>query len=190
MTFPRLVQALAAGEDVGGIRGLVARRDGGSHFVSLAPERVQDLDTLPYPSYRDYFEQLRAVPGTGARSGSVLVESSRGCWWGGAPPLHVLRPERDVDGVPVEVGRPGAGRDRGPVPPLRRHPGREVDNILDLQCFRDLLPELARRRLDLGLSYETKHAGAEALDPRLDRAHARLPRIMARARARHRTCSS
>ncbi len=76
---------------------------------------------------------------------------------GRADALHVLRPQRRDDGVSQQVG---AARARRAARTWRRHyPGCDiqvVDNILDLKYFKTLLPELAERKLNVSLFYETK----------------------------------
>src|SRR6185503_4128728 len=49
--------------------------------VPTAPA-VSDLDALPYPEYRDFFEQFQRSKFGRAWQPSVFVETSRGCWWG------------------------------------------------------------------------------------------------------------
>lgn len=63
----------------------------GDALPDEAPHRiVEDLDSLPYPDYDDFFELLTTDAGQAVLSaakyaaGSVTLylESSRGCWWG------------------------------------------------------------------------------------------------------------
>jgi ribosomal peptide maturation radical SAM protein 1 len=82
ISFPRLVTELMHGGDGHGITGVVSRRDGTSHVTTLVPERVRDLDTLPHPDFDDFFTQQAATyPGVRIPR-RILMESSRGCWWG------------------------------------------------------------------------------------------------------------
>jgi magnesium-protoporphyrin IX monomethyl ester (oxidative) cyclase len=41
-----------------------------------------DLDSLPPPEYDDYFEKVRDLGLAGEFTVGLLVETSRGCWWG------------------------------------------------------------------------------------------------------------
>jgi ribosomal peptide maturation radical SAM protein 1 len=43
---------------------------------------VIDLDQLPIPDYRDYFDQLSLLSEKDRVRSSIPFESSRGCWWG------------------------------------------------------------------------------------------------------------
>ncbi len=43
---------------------------------------LNDLDTAPVPNYDDYFDQVVASGFTNQISPGLLIETSRGCWWG------------------------------------------------------------------------------------------------------------
>ena len=60
LTFPRLLTTLRGGGDPAEIPGVVARRAGDSVYSSLSPQRVHDLDELPYPDFDEFFEQSDA----------------------------------------------------------------------------------------------------------------------------------
>lgn len=156
LSLPQLVGALLKGAEVRGIPGVISRVDDRSHYVSLVPERVKELDTLPFPNYDDYFEQLaRLVPDHAEKVG-VLMESSRGCWWGekhhctfcGLNGTSMAFRSKSADRVLDEIGALSTR--------YRPQYIEMVDNILDMHYFRDLLPELQKRSLKLGLFYETK----------------------------------
>ncbi|MFW9996775.1 MAG: RiPP maturation radical SAM C-methyltransferase, partial [Candidatus Odinarchaeota archaeon] len=50
-----------------------------NRFIECAP--IEDLNSLPYPDYSDFFEQKKAY-GIAVESNRICFESSRGCWWG------------------------------------------------------------------------------------------------------------
>jgi len=157
ISFPCLVQALATGRSPHGIPGVVARRDGCSYASTLEPERVNDLDELPYPVFDDYFEQrATAFPGERRTPTGILMESSRGCWWGQKHHCTFC----GLNGMAMTYRRKSAGRVLEEIVELSRryHAGHVemVDNILDMDYFGDLVPELARLDLGLQLFYETK----------------------------------
>ena len=89
------------------------------------------LDDLPVPDYAEYFqraENLGVLPRAGHRRMRASLRERAGLLVGGQAPLHVLRAERDVDVVPAQVGRPGAGgaRPAGPaVPDVPLRGGRQ-----------------------------------------------------------------
>jgi ribosomal peptide maturation radical SAM protein 1 len=187
LSLPRLVSALDGAGSPDAIPGVISRRSGVTVCPSLVPERVKDLDTLPYPEFDDYFEQLS---GTGQGGASILMESSRGCWWGEkhhctfcglngtAMAYRSKSADRVLDEITAQTSRYGATHIE------------MVDNILDMHYFRDLLPELKRRRLRLGLFYETKanltkdqvrlmcDAGITAIQPGIESFSTNVLRIM------------
>ena len=73
VTFPQLVLRLASGDRVDKLRGVVYRR-GGVSVDTGPPEKVVDLDALPFPDFHDYFDILAR---TGAPRGSTGTWSSR-----------------------------------------------------------------------------------------------------------------
>jgi ribosomal peptide maturation radical SAM protein 1 len=154
ISFPQLVERLRDGGDVHGIPGVISRREGTSCYTSLQPERVQDLDALPYPDYGDYFEQRRRLSRPGIAW--VLMESSRGCWWGEKSHCTFC----GLNGLSMTYRAKSAERALDEILTLTTRyntPHLEmVDNILDMQYFRDLLPELKQRGIALQMFYETK----------------------------------
>jgi ribosomal peptide maturation radical SAM protein 1 len=189
IAFPRLIEALREGQDVHPIPGLISRRDGNTSFADLHPERVRDLDTLPYPDYDDYFEQERqflSAPG----SGYVLMESSRGCWWGEKQHCTFC----GLNGSSMQYRSKTARRALDEVLALTaRYDTRRVemvDNILDMRYFQDFFPELAARGGGLEIFYETKAnlrrdqmallkaAGVTAIQPGIESFSSHVLRLM------------
>jgi ribosomal peptide maturation radical SAM protein 1 len=157
ISFPRLIRALADGENPHGIPGVISRRAGESYASTLVPERVSDLDDLPYPSFDDYFEQ-RAVHSAGRAQAArgILMETSRGCWWGEKHHCTFC----GLNGMAMTYRRKSAERALAEIVELSERYKAEyiemVDNILDMGYFTNLLPEMASRKLRLRLFYETK----------------------------------
>ena len=153
VSFPRLVDALSEGGDPRAIPGVIARHDGQSGALSLSPEKVADLDDLPVPDYGDFFEQLAVF---GDSDAGILMESSRGCWWGekhhctfcGLNGTTMAYRSKSANSVLAEI--------ETQVSRYRRNNIEMVDNILDMRYFNDLLPRLRSRGLRLDLFYETK----------------------------------
>jgi ribosomal peptide maturation radical SAM protein 1 len=117
---------------------------------------VGDLDALPYPEYRDFFEQFERSRFARAWQPSVFVETSRGCWWGER--MHCTF--CGLNGETMAYRSKSAPRALAELTHLAdTYPGCDVqvvDNILDLKYFKTLLPELAARKLPVSLFYETK----------------------------------
>ncbi|GII00048.1 RiPP maturation radical SAM C-methyltransferase [Planobispora takensis] len=156
ISFPRVVEALRRGGDPHEIPGVIARHGGRSRHTSLTPERVEDLDALPYPDYDDFFAQAGRPPLAGRGRPGVLMESSRGCWWGQKHHCTFC----GLNGLSMAFRSKSAARVLDELTALceRYSPAHVemVDNILDMHYFRDLIPELKRRGLELGLFFEVK----------------------------------
>lgn len=114
------------------------------------------LDGLPPPNYDDYFEEWRTHPYRQLIRPSILLESSRGCWWGEkrrctfcglhSQGIHFRsKPGKKVSQeIRTQVSRYGSKRLFA------------VDNILAKDYFSTLLPELSDHAQDLQLFYEAK----------------------------------
>jgi ribosomal peptide maturation radical SAM protein 1 len=157
ISFPRLIQALAQGEEPHGIPGVISRRGGESYASSLVPDRIRDLDDLPYPVFDGYFEQRAAyLPGDRKASAGILMETSRGCWWGEKHHCTFC----GLNGMAMTYRRKSAERAMKEITELSSRYNPEhiemVDNILDMGSFASLLPWLAERDLHLRFFYETK----------------------------------
>lgn len=78
-----LVRALRGQLSMATVPG-IAWRDSGSAAVSQspAPPPLVDLDELPIPDYDDFLEQHRASSWRSHWPPFLLLETSRGCWWG------------------------------------------------------------------------------------------------------------
>ena len=115
---------------------------------------VTRMDTVPTPDYDDYFRQLDEVAVGRRIEPGLLLESSRGCWWGA---LHNCTfcglngtgmgyrsksPERALEDFRVLEERYGSRR------------FEVVDNILDMRYFASVLPQLENRGMNI--FYETK----------------------------------
>jgi ribosomal peptide maturation radical SAM protein 1 len=158
LLFPALARRVLDGQSIAGLAGVRTRAGVDEEFArgrfSSAP-MVRDLDALPYPDYTDFFAQFEASR-MGAYVPSVLLETSRGCWWG--EKMHCT-----FCGL---NGQTMAFRSKSPQRAMdelawlaHRHPGSDVqvtDNILDMRYFKDLLPALAKRPGGPELFYEVK----------------------------------
>ncbi|APR76765.1 radical SAM/B12 binding domain protein [Minicystis rosea] len=121
--------------------------------LASTPAPVHDLDRLPIPDFSDYFDRVGQMPSISPR---LVVETSRGCWWGakhhctfcglnaGGMAYRSKSPERVVDEL---TGL----SDRWAVKRVEC-----VDNILDPRHVGSVFPELSRRNAGLDLFYETK----------------------------------
>lgn len=106
------------------------------------------------PVYQDYFDTLRSLPTLGKIvRPSLPIQASRGCWHGKCKFCGLNAPQ-----LPYR-SRPAAGV-LAELDELSSRYGVEhfefLDNILDLRCFNDLIPELIRRGAPYKLFYEVR----------------------------------
>jgi len=155
-SFPALVQKLLAGEEtsVATIPGLIYRKDGETCSTG-SPKRVFEMDSLPIPDFTEFFDRF-AEGGTRTYSPLLLMESSRGCWWGARS--HCTFCGLNGDGMAFRSK--SADRFLSELETLvARWPTdivEMVDNILDVKYFREVIPRLAAREERLELFYEVK----------------------------------
>jgi ribosomal peptide maturation radical SAM protein 1 len=159
VVFPELVRRVLESRPLSGVPGVHIRESVDAALARGAltgAPMVRNLDELPYPDYSDYFQQFAASRYGREWQPSVLLETSRGCWWGER--MHCTF--CGLNGQTMTYRSKSARRALDELVHLsERHPECDVqvtDNILDLGYFKDFLPELARRRLGVSLYYETK----------------------------------
>lgn len=159
LIFPEFVRRVLAGQAVDDLPGVHTGRRGGLSVLDNRPTNapaVKDMDALPYPDYSDFFAQWGASQIDKRIPPRLLYETSRGCWWG----------ERNhctfcgLNGEGMAYRSKSAQRALDELLHLAsQHPGcpvTVVDNILDMKYFKDFIPELTARQLELKLFYEIK----------------------------------
>src|SRR5439155_6611144 len=159
LVFPELVRRALAGEPVSGLVGVrTPARVGAELAFGRFPNAptVQNLDDLPEPDYDDFFAEFGKSRYARNWQPGIFCETSRGCWWG--EKMHCTF--CGLNGGSMAFRSKSARRAIEELSGLtKRHPGCDVqltDNILDMGYFKDFLPELVARKLDLDLFYETK----------------------------------
>jgi ribosomal peptide maturation radical SAM protein 1 len=153
VAFPALVQRLLRDENYGELPGIL--HQGESRSLTL-PAVVNELDMLPIPQYRDYFARLSASTLRSQVAPSLLIETSRGCWWGAKQ--HCTFCGLNGDTMSFRAKSPDRAYDEFAA--LSTGYGVRkiecVDNILDMRLLNTLMPRLAHSGLDLDLFYEVK----------------------------------
>jgi ribosomal peptide maturation radical SAM protein 1 len=157
--FGDLVARMMARQPFDDVPGVLTRATADATLSAGRPpatSSVKDLDALPYPDFGDYFEQFSRTRFARDWQPSIFVETSRGCWWGER--MHCTF--CGLNGATMAFRSKSASRALEELTHLvDTYPGSDiqvVDNILDLKYFKTLLPELAKRKLDVSLFYETK----------------------------------
>jgi ribosomal peptide maturation radical SAM protein 1 len=157
--LPELVRRALASRSLSGLPGVRARETIEEEFRSgrfqNAPT-IPRLDDLPYPDFRDFFEQFGASRYGREWEASLFFETSRGCWWGEKSHCTFC----GLNGSSMTYRSKSARRAVDELVQLtQEHPRCDIhvtDNILDMSYFKDFLPELAERKLGADLFYETK----------------------------------
>ena len=159
VVFPEIVRSILASGSIGNIQGIFSRERPFLPVAGQSPQNTvmtRDLDTVPIPDYDDYFEQLRESSIELPREPTLLLETSRGCWWGEKQHCTFC----GLNGTTMTYRSKSAQRALDELIYLAdRHPGCKVtvvDNILDMKYFKTFLKVLAERKRDFGLFYEVK----------------------------------
>lgn len=159
VVFPDLVERHRAGRSISDLTGVRTRDRLKEEFAfNRFPNApiVATMDSLPYPDYREYFEQFARSRFDADWQPGTFMETSRGCWWGER--MHCTF--CGLNGATMKYRSKSATRALDEMTAMATaHKNADiqiVDNILDLDYFKTLLPELAARQVDFGLFYETK----------------------------------
>jgi ribosomal peptide maturation radical SAM protein 1 len=154
-TFPELIKRLAYGHPIDDLPGLVYRRNGISHATGNGPMTTR-LDQLPIPDFSDYFARVRRMALPPGADPCVLLETSRGCWWGEKNHCTFC----GLNAQSMEYRTKSADRAVAEVEELKNRYGvsfvRVVDNILNHAFFDDFIPSLARKKLGVAVFFEVK----------------------------------
>lgn len=152
ISFPKLLDGIFRSGSTA-VPGVL--QQGQSNTV-VKSEAVQDLNVLPYPDYDDYFAQLDRSRVGREQAYQVIVETSRGCWWGAKH--HCTFCGLNGDTMAFRSKTPQRAYDE--MTTLCRKYGLQrvgcVDNILDMRYIDTLFPQLAESGLQLELFYEVK----------------------------------
>ncbi|WP_312034078.1 RiPP maturation radical SAM C-methyltransferase [Actinoplanes sp. TBRC 11911] len=187
--FPRLLRALATGDDPAAIPGVISRS--GKPAPPAPP--LHDLDALPVPDYGEFFERserLGLADKTGRARVWIPVETARGCWWGArhhctfcglngtTMAFRSKSPDRVLDELAVQTRRWGSFRFAA------------VDNILDVGYLRTLFPRIVAQGRGYEMFYEVKanlsrdqvgllaRAGVSRIQPGLESLSSRVLALM------------
>lgn len=158
-SFPAFLEQVVADENSVSIPGVIGRQALSRTNMDFDELGQVRLDDLPVPNYRDYFSQLaETAPAGSIQTADIQLpfESSRGCWWGQkhhctfcglngkAMAYRAKSPERLVAELSSLADLYGSLR------------FSSVDNIIDHNYLRTLLPKLASLGVDYDLFYEVK----------------------------------
>lgn len=159
-SFPKLVRRILEnkapkGPVKTGILG-VLHRNGSKSVSGGATELVTKMDALATPDFSDYFTQLNNCTVASSVIPTLLIESSRGCWWGAKSHCAFC----GLNGNTMTFRSKSASRILSELDYLvdrwRTDEVQLADNILDMHYFKDMLPALAKSHKSYHLFYEVK----------------------------------
>ena len=159
IVFPELVQRMLERKPYDDLRGVYTATNANSFPVNhryVGASSVREMDSLPVPNYDDYFQQLNESHLDKYYQPRILFESSRGCWWGERSHCTFC----GLNGETIAYRSKSQTRALEELVHLKNKypncPISAVDNILDMKYFKELVPELAARKLNLEMFYEVK----------------------------------
>lgn len=104
---------------------------------------VDNIDSVPIPDYTDYFEELKRYANKEDLVPGLVMETSRGCWWGqknkcsfcglngNNAKFRTKSTDRVIDEIKMLSGKYGL------------HRFSFSDNIMDMKHFQELLPRIS-----------------------------------------------
>jgi ribosomal peptide maturation radical SAM protein 1 len=154
--FPELVRRIRAGAPVHDLGGVTCRINGET-VTSSAPQMfVANLNDLPYPDHRDYYQALQNSTALDMIVPETTMETSRGCWWGQKHHCTFC----GLNGMGMTYRSKSPERAYQEIKYLlETYKSPEIfntDNIVDVRYFSELFPRLAADGVKLQLFYETK----------------------------------
>ncbi len=188
--FKDLLDALESKSSLSKIGGLCWRDFNGNPVVNMTPARPVNMNEVPAPDYSNFFNLLENSPLSKWIEPELILEASRGCWWGAKHQCTFC----GLNGSFIEY------RSKSPetfleelkqaVNCYRVLDISMADNILDMTYFKSLLPKLAELDLDLRMFVEIKanitpdqvsllrEAGFVAVQPGIESLNSKVLRIM------------
>lgn len=153
--FVSFLEEVDRGRLAGGHENICVR--GKPTNLTTSTKRVKvELDALPFVDYDDYFSQLTCIRDREQVRPRVLLETSRGCWWGEKSHCTFC----GLNGSSMAFRAKSAGRAFSEIHHLSMKypdsPISVVDNIIDYRYFDTLLPKLHSANINVDLFYETK----------------------------------
>jgi ribosomal peptide maturation radical SAM protein 1 len=159
VVFPNIVRTLITGAKVRSSSGVYSRLGQALPAFDDKPsntEMVVDMDSLPVPDFDDYFKACETANLSKTIKPVLLVETSRGCWWGEKHHCTFC----GLNGQNMRYRSKTPKRVLSELTLLSdKYPGltfQVVDNILDMAYFKEFLPLLVRQQPGFKFFYEVK----------------------------------
>jgi ribosomal peptide maturation radical SAM protein 1 len=162
VVFPEIVERVLQRRGLEGLEGVYWDRSrlpaGAGDVVNAAPP--SHMNDLPYPMFDGFFEDLERLGVEIPMEIYLSLETSRGCWWGQHPKRHCTF--CSLNGAVLTYSSKSSKRMVEEIEFFaRKYPGKPLimtDSIVEMDYFRDALPELANRQLGATIQYETRAA--------------------------------
>lgn len=124
--------------------------------LSLTRAIFNDLNATPIPDFEDYFKAIEPLALADAIVPGLLLETSRGCWWGAVHHCTFC----GLNGSSMGYRSKTPDRVLSEIQELERRHGvsnfEVVDNILDMAYLRSVLPRLRDGESERHFFYEVK----------------------------------
>ncbi|HYV95297.1 MAG TPA: RiPP maturation radical SAM C-methyltransferase [Chitinophagales bacterium] len=158
-SFPAFIEHVSNNAPLSEIKkipGLIYRNENGETTYSGKAPLIKQMDDLPIPDFSDYFEVFRHSSYRSNIVPSLLLETSRGCWWGAKNHCTFC----GLNGGSMAFRSKTSTRVLEEINYLSDTWNITfiecVDNILDMQYFHDLMPKLAENPNKFQFFYEVK----------------------------------
>ena len=127
-----------------------------ANSTTIKPEPFSDLDKIPAPCFDDFFDALKNSRFSAKISPCVIMESSRGCWWGAKHHCTFC----GLNGDSMEYRSKSAEKFLNELDQVQTKysVGRFhiTDNILDMGYFKSVIPSLEQSEKRRHFFYEIK----------------------------------
>ena len=158
ISFPILVKGLLEKEniDTDSIPGMLSRAHIKSGFNQEKSLSVQDMDSLAYPDFSEYFSFLKDNADQNTFEVQIPLETSRGCWWGQRKRCvfcghcfenNMAFKSKSPSRVMEEVEY---------LSDKYNSTFRMSDDIMDYNYYRTLLPAIAKKKQKISFFWEVK----------------------------------
>lgn len=156
IVFPELVYCHRNHLPKPKLRGVSYQNEDSHNARVNAPEA--ELELLPLPLFDDFMHEYAGSPSVSSLglTPSVLIETSRGCWWGQKHHCTFC----GLNGSTIKFRGKSAGRALADLSLLScRYPGSQIvvtDNIMPQNYYFSLLPKMRKDDYPGGLFFEIK----------------------------------
>jgi ribosomal peptide maturation radical SAM protein 1 len=159
VVFPEIAARVMAGTPVANLQGVYTQgeslpaSDGAGITNALGPA---DLDILPYPDFTDYFAQIKASGVVFSSSPNIVIETSRGCWWGDRVHCQFCSLNGSRNGYFAKSPQRALAEIEYFADQYPRTTFAMSDLVLCEDYFQNLIPVLAQREKKVDLFYEIR----------------------------------